>query len=175
MTRLGSAPTTVSPSERIFVGSEVRESQIFGKGLFAAQDVKKGTIVCSFTLGAKVMTEQTYVQACDDGIMPIMRTGTRYAGRYFTFGNEDAPYNFINHSFTPNLLCHCGVVLALQDIGCSEELTLDYRFLIDTIDIAAYDDAPTGRPIRGFPAKEAMLRSARLLIRLLEEVEEWDG
>jgi hypothetical protein len=165
-----------SPGVGMFVPAEVRESSIFGKGLFAVQPLAKGTIVCCFTLGSEVITEQQFVQACADGVHRIMRTGTRYAGRYFTVGNEAADYNFINHSFEPNLLSHCGLVLAKRDVAAGEELTLDYRLLVEPSDVAAYDDAATGRPIRGLTARETILRSARELIALLESVDhKWEG
>jgi hypothetical protein len=160
----------------MFVPAEVRPSTIFGRGLFATQPVAKGTIVCCFTVGSEVITEEQFVQGCAAGVHRIMRTGTRYAGRYFTVGNEGADYNFINHSFEPNLLSHCGLVLARRDVAAGEELTLDYRLLVEPSDVAAYDDTATGTPIRGLPARETILRSARELIALLESVEQsWEG
>jgi len=137
--------------------------------------IKRGNIVCSFTLGSDVTTEDEYVRAVSENRQPITRTGTRYAGKYFTFGNVDAPYNYVNHSFKPNLLCHCGVVMALRDVARGEELTLDYRTLIDTTDAGIYNDAVTGREIRGYPARETMLRTARELVALLESLEDWEG
>jgi hypothetical protein len=159
----------------MFVQTEVRDTGVYGKALYAAQPVRRGTIVCSFTLGSEVTTEDEYVRAVAENRQPVTRTGTRYAGRYFTFGNLDAPYNYVNHSFKPNLLCHCGVVLALRDIDAGEEMTLDYRTLIDTTDVGLYNDAVTGKEIRGWSARETMLRTARELIALLEGVEDWDG
>jgi hypothetical protein len=87
----------------------------------------------------------------------------------------EEPYNFINHSFKPNLLCHCGVVLTAREIGAGEEMTLDYRTLIDTTDVGIYNDAVTGREIRGFGARETLLRTARELVALVESVPEWEG
>jgi hypothetical protein len=159
----------------MFVKTEVRETGVYGKALYAAEPVRKGTIVCSFTLGSDVTTEDEYVRAVAENRQPVTRTGTRYAGKYFTFGNVDVPYNFINHTFKPNLLCHCGVVLALRDIAAGEEMTLDYRTLIDTTEVGIYDDAVTGREIRGFTARETLLRTARELIALVESLEDWAG
>ena len=159
----------------MFIRTDVRESAIFGKGCFAAEAVPAGKIVCCFTLGSEVITEEQFLRGCAEGVPRILRTGTRYAGKYFTVGNEGEPYNFINHSFEPNLLSHCGLILARRDVGAGEELTLDYRLLIDPTDVAAYDDAATGRPIRGFTAKAAILRSARELIELVERTEGWEG
>ena len=159
----------------MFVKTEVRQTARYGKALFAAETIRRGTIVCSFTLGSDVTTEDDYVGGVAEGRQPLTRTGTRYAGRYFTFGNVDAPYNFINHSFAPTLLCHCGVVLALRDLRPGDELTIDYRTLIDTTDTGIYSDAVTGREIRGLSARETILKTARELIALVEGVEGWDG
>ena len=159
----------------MFVEAEVRESGIFGKGLFVTGPVRKGTIVCCFTLGSRVITEEQFVRACEEGDRHITRTGTRYVGKYFTVGNEDQPYTFINHSYSPNLLCHCGIVVARRDLKPGEELTLDYRTLIDPTEVATYDDAVTGRRILGFPARETLLRTAREFIELVEGIEGWEG
>lgn len=159
----------------MFIKTDVKDSGIFGKGLFAGERVPAGRIVCCFTLGSDVITEGEFVQGCADGVRRILRTGTRYAGKHYTVGNEGEPYNFINHSFEPNLLSHCGLILAKRDVEPGEELTLDYRLLVDPSDVAAYDDAETGRPIRGLPPKETILRTARELIALVERVENWEG
>ena len=159
----------------MFVKTEVRQTDRYGKALYAAEPVRKGTIVCSFTLGSQVTTEDEYVRAVAEGRQPLTRTGTRYAGKYFTFGNIDAPYNYINHAFEPSLLCHCGVVLALRDLAPGDELTLDYRTLIDTTDVGIYNDALTGREIRGLGAKETLLKTARELVALIEGVDGWAG
>jgi hypothetical protein len=159
----------------MFVRTETRQTTKYGKALFAAEDIRRGTVVCCFTLGSEVTTEDDYVRGVAEGRQPLTRTGTRYVGKYFTFGNVDAPYNFINHSFTPTLLCHCGVVLALRDLKPGEELTIDYRTLIDTTDTGIYNDSVTGREIRGLSAKETLLKTARELIALVESVEGWEG
>lgn len=159
----------------MFVKTEIRATEKYGSALYAAEPVRRGTIVCSFTLGSAAATEDEYVRAVAEGRQPLTRTGTRYAGKYFTFGNEDAPYNFVNHSFSPTLLCHCGVVFALRDLSPGDELTLDYRTLIDATDVGIYNDAVTGKEIRGWDAKETMLRTARELIGLLESIEGWQG
>jgi hypothetical protein len=159
----------------MFVNTETRQTATYGKALFAAERIRRGTVVCCFTLGSQVTTEDDYVRAVAEGRQPLTRTGTRYVGKYFTFGNADAPYNFINHSFTPTLLCHCGVVLALRDLNPGDELTIDYRTLIDATDTGIYNDAVTGREIRGLSAKETVLKTARELIALVEGVEKWEG
>src|SRR5579859_6296361 len=146
----------------MFVPVEVRDSNIFGKGLFPLEGVKRGTIVCSFTTDAKVITEREYMDAIEKNEYLIVRTGTRYVGKYFTHTEEpDTELNFFNHSFEPNLLCHCGVVIALRDIAVGEEFTVDYRTLVDSTDIGVYNDAKSGQVIKGFSARETLLRTTR--------------
>jgi hypothetical protein len=159
----------------MYIRTEVRESGIFGKGLFALEAVAKGKIVCFFGIGAQVITEERYLAAVAAGERHIIRTGTRYAGKYFTIGNEEQPYTFLNHSFDPNLLCHCGIVLARRAIAGGEELTVDYRTLIDDSDLGTYADAATGQTIRGWSAAETFVRTAREFAAIIEACGEWSG
>ena len=161
----------------MFISVEVRPSKIFGRGLLPLQDVLRGTVICSFTIGSKIITEDQYLEAVRANSYPIVRTGTRYVGKYFTYTDPpDADLNFFNHSFTPNLLVHCGIVIALRDIPAGEELTVDYRYLIDDTEIGVYNDAVTGEPIRGFSPRQTLLHTSRQLIDLLASLDEsWSG
>ncbi len=159
----------------MFVKTEVRDSGIFGKGLYALEAIRRATIVCFFPIGAGVIDEARYLRAIEQDERDIIRTGTRYAGRYFTHGNEQEPYTFINHSFSPNLLCHCGIVVSRNDIDSGQELTLDYRYLVDDTDMGVYQDAVSGRPIKGLSARETFLATARQMIALVESDEQWRG
>jgi len=161
----------------MFVPVQIRPSTIFGKGLFPTTDVNRGTIICSFTTDAKIITEQEYLDAINSNHHLIVRTGTRYIGKYFTHTNEpDTDINFFNHSFDPNLLVHCGVVIALQDIPAGEEFTIDYRTVIDATDIGVYNDAATGKTIKGFSPHQTLLRTTRQLLELAESLnDQWNG
>src|SRR3954471_7350880 len=143
----------------MFVKAEVRDSGVAGKGVFTAEPVGKGTVVGCFTLGSAVATEAEYVRACAERRNPLMRTGTRYVGQYFTYGNEAASYTYMNHSFEPTLLLHCGVLFAKRDLSEGEELTIDYRYALDDTDIGVYADSASGTEIRGYPAKDTLLRT----------------
>jgi hypothetical protein len=159
----------------MFIHTEVRPSGIFGKGLFPLAPVPKGKIICFFAVGAEVITEERFLAAVDAGESHIIRTGTRYAGKYFTIGNEAEPYTFLNHSFDPNLLCHCGIVIARRAIAAEEELTLDYRTLIDDTDLGTYADRATGQIIRGWSAAETFLRTAKEFAAIIEDCGPWNG
>ena len=161
----------------MFVAVEVRPSLIFGNGLFPRQTIRRGTIVCSFTTDAEIITEAEYLDAIRNERYAIVRTGTRYIGKYFTHTDDpDADLNFFNHAFTPNLLVHCGVVIALREIPAGEELTIDYRYLIDDTETGVYNDATTGLPIRGFAARHTLLDTTRQLLALLESLDDqWEA
>ena len=159
----------------MYAATEVRESNIFGKGLFATEPIQRGTILCFFPIGAQVITEERFLRAVVNEERHIVRTGTRFAGKYFTIGNESEPYTYINHSFTPNMLCHCGIVLARRNVPACEELTLDYRTLIDPTDIGIYSDAASGQEIRGYTARETLLRTAAELADILKDIPDWQG
>lgn len=160
----------------MFIPTQIKPSAIFGQGLFADGSVPKGTILCFFSTDARAIAEDQYVKAIAAGDPAITRTGTRLAGRYFTCSHDTAAkLNYFNHSFDPNCLAHCGVILALRDIAGGQELTLDYRTLIDATDIGVYNDAATGQPIRGFGPRQTLLRTARQLIDLIESIDDWEG
>lgn len=161
----------------MFVPVQVRPSNIFGKGLFPTADVRRGTIICSFTTDARVVTESQYLDAIRSNDYLIVRTGTRYAGKYFSCTDQpDTDVNYFNHSFTPNLLVHCGLVIALRDIASGEEFTIDYRTLIDATDVGVYNDAASGQPIKGFSARQTLLRTTKQLLELLEKLDDkWEG
>jgi hypothetical protein len=161
----------------MFIPVEVRPSTIFGNGLFPLQNVKRGTVICSFTINSALITESEYLAAIQENRYLVVRTGTRYVGKYFTFTQEpDTDLNFFNHSFEPNLLVHCGIVIAMQDISAGAELTIDYRYLIDDTEIGVYNDAKSGQPIRGFPPRQTLLDTSKKLIALLETLDDtWQG
>lgn len=161
----------------MFIPVEVRTSNIFGRGLFPLKPVARGTVICSFSTDAKIITEAEYLQAIQENRYLVVRTGTRYVGKYFSYTEQpETELNFFNHAFEPNLLVHCGVVIAERDIAEGEELTIDYRYLIDDTEVGVYNDALTGRPIRGFPPRQTLLETSCRLIKLLESLDEkWTG
>lgn len=78
--------------------------------------------------------------------------------------------NYLNHSFQPNVLWHLGCYWALQDLEPGDELTLDYRPLIDPAWSHRIVDAASAQPLIGLEGKRALLDNAKALVRLLESV-----
>ena len=95
-----------------------------GTGLFAAQDIARGTVVWKFDPSVDSATEAT---ADADMFYPYV---SKQTGRLITPG-DDARH--INHSSTPNLGTRYedgieeDINFALRDIKTGEELTLDYE------------------------------------------------
>ena len=138
----------------LFIPTEVRPSSIFGRGLFLLHPQAKGTIIASFTLDTRPITEVEFIQQVFAGHPAITRTGTRYIGRYFTVSDDTASnLNFFNHSFEPNCLVHCGIVLARRDLPA---------------------DAATGRTIKGLTARQTLLQTAAELIKLIRSLPDWE-
>ncbi len=108
---------------RVWVGT----SHIAGKGLFAAQEIKKGTRIIQY-IGAKIAKEESDRRLA--------------AGNVYIFGlNErysldgDTPKNtarYINHSCDPN--CQTEQfgntiwIVSIKDIQAEEELTYNYGY-----------------------------------------------
>ena len=108
----------------------VGTSRIHGQGLFAAQEIKKGTRIIQY-IGAKIAKEESDRRLA--------------AGNVYIFGlNErysldgDTPKNtarYINHSCDPN--CQTEQfgntiwIVSIKDIQAEEELTYNYGYEVD--------------------------------------------
>ncbi len=105
--------------------TEVRESQIHGKGLFANAPIAQGEIVA--VKGGYVLTQQRWaeierdlgsaeVQISEDLFIAPVRKEQREGGMLYT-----------NHSCDPNVAIQGQIVLvAMKDIAANEELTHDW-------------------------------------------------
>jgi SET domain-containing protein len=157
----------------IFFKTEVRESGTHGEGLFLLEPVKKGEIIGILTHGCGIMTEDEYQRQQAENNKIIIMTAVRWVGKYFLYGDAIGSEEFINHSSDPTMLYHCGVCFATRDLLPGDELTADYGYFLAEKDVFAFSDNATGRPVDGISGREALLRSARELIRLVENDPDW--
>ena len=139
-----------------------------GKGLFSLNAIPKSTVVGYFPIGAKDISEDEYIKGLVEGDRIIIHTGVRYIGRIFLVGEEIKTEEYINHSFTPSLLYHCGILFAKKDIKIGEELTVDYRYFLANHPLATFTDTETNTIVKGFSPHEALIRSTKELIELIE-------
>jgi SET domain-containing protein len=105
----------------------VSTSRIAGQGLFAGQDIKKGTKIIQY-IGEKILREESERRLAA-GSVYIFGLNERYAIDGHTPKNT-ARYS--NHSCDPN--CHTEQfgntiwIVAIQDIRAGEELTYNYGY-----------------------------------------------
>jgi uncharacterized protein len=103
----------------------VGPSQIAGQGLFAAQDIPKGTRIIQY-IGARIPKEES-VERLAQGNMYIFAFNERYDIDGKTLKNKA---RYINHSCDPN--CEAIVtkrtiwIVAVRDIKAGEELSYNY-------------------------------------------------
>ena len=105
-------------------------SRIVGQGLFAAQDITKGTRIIQY-IGAKIPKAES-AERLAQGNTYIFAFNDRYDIDGKTLKNTA---RYINHSCDPN--CEAVVtkrtiwIVAIRDITAGEELTYNYGFAID--------------------------------------------
>lgn len=105
--------------------TEVRESPIHGKGLFATASISKDEIVC--VKGGYIFNRQTL-----NGVAPSLGPAEIQIGDDLFIGplckkDRDGSMIFSNHSCAPNIGVQGQIIfVALRDIRPGEELTHDW-------------------------------------------------
>ncbi|MDH3598716.1 MAG: SET domain-containing protein-lysine N-methyltransferase [Candidatus Tectomicrobia bacterium] len=105
--------------------TEVRESPIHGKGLFAVAPIPKGDIVC--VKGGYIFNRQTL-----NAVAPLLGPAEIQIGDDLFIGplrpeDRDGSMLFSNHSCEPNIGVQGQIIyVALRDIRPGEELTHDW-------------------------------------------------
>jgi SET domain-containing protein len=150
---------------------ETRESAIAGRGVYAMEAVPEGAVIGLFNQNTLIMTEAEYQDAQRRGEQLVIQSAVRLIGDYFVYNSEFTDEEYINHSETPNMLYHCGILFANKPIAVGDELTVDYKYFLATNDVCGFDDRDTGEEVTGLSAREALLQSARELIELFSRAE----
>lgn len=149
----------------------VKRSKIEGYGLYTNEFICKGEIIMFWMANAHLIKELDYniQQSKDDRQM--IATGARYVGDMFLYTDigprKDRYENYINHSFNPTVLYHCGVCFALRDIQPNEELTTDYTYLLSENDQETFIDEASGKEVKGISWHKCLLHTTEQLQKLL--------
>lgn len=108
----------------ILVKTKIGPSPIHGNGLFADEDIPKGTIVWSFNpLVDKILSDEE-IKSLPTVMQEFVDTYSFFdKGKHVLCGDFGM---FINHSDTPNLESTLDDSVALRDIKKGEEITDDY-------------------------------------------------
>jgi uncharacterized protein len=115
----------------LYVETRLKESPIHGLGVFAAHDIKKGTVIWKYDPKFDLTISRAEIEQLPE---PCRRQVLNYAYRcgaddLYIVGVDDSRY--MNHSATPNTeedfsIDPRGLTVASRDIKAGEELTADY-------------------------------------------------
>lgn len=157
----------------LFVATEIKPARCGGMGCFATEAIAKNAIVGILVYRGRLVSEDAYLETLRAGSEAAQCTGTRWVGSYFTVEDQrdefviSNPHEaFINHSYEPTLLFHCGICFATRALAAGSELTVNYEYVLSEGDPHAFRDIDTGRLVRGLSWQEALYRSAAELLHL---------
>jgi SET domain-containing protein len=154
-----------------FYKVETRDSPIAGRGVVAAESMPKGSIVGLLDHHNLILTEKEYQEAQERGEHLIIQSAIRLVGDYFVYNAQITDEEYINHSETPNMLYHCGILFAKTPIAVGDELTVNYKYFLATDDVHSFDDQETEAKVDGLNGKKALQESCKELLELLEETD----
>ncbi|MDR2212060.1 MAG: SET domain-containing protein [Pseudomonadales bacterium] len=136
-----------------------------GKGLFLRQAVRKGQVLVAPDAINRVYNASERAALTPGS--PEDEASVRWFESYHTVSTDWPDDCYVNHSFTPSGLWHLGFIFATRDLDAGEEVTVDYRFLVDDHEVMPFLDTETGREIVGYSWAENLKRSTELLLGLL--------
>lgn len=147
----------------------LNDSPLNGLGLFAAEEIKKSEVVMLWAVNTFMISEKDYNEAQKSNNQIMIKTGCRYVDGIFLYTDVHPKLeNYINHSFSPNMLYHCGICFAKQDIAVGEELTVDYRYILAVDDDNAFIDKKTSQKVDGYDSETCLLKSTEELLKILK-------
>jgi SET domain-containing protein len=150
---------------------ETQDSEIAGRGVYAQEPIAAGAVIGLLNHQNLILTESQYQEAQRRGDQLIIQSAVRLVGDYFVYNSEITDEEYINHSETPNMLYHCGILFAKAPIAAGDELTVDYKYFLATDDVCAFDDRDSGKKVTGLNAKQALLQSCREVMELFSRAE----
>ena len=137
-----------------------------GKGVFLKQPVKKGKVLLAPDAINKLYNE-TERAALIPG-SPEDDACVRWFETFHTVSTDWPDDCYVNHSFNPSGLWHLGFIFATRDMVPGDEITVDYRFVINDNEKMPFLDAETGKEIIGYTWEENLRLSTEQLLALLE-------
>lgn len=132
-----------------------------GQGLFARSACAAGDVLMYPNEAHETLDRAAFLALPAEA--PELASCVRWFADCYTLDRAWSVEAFLNHSFTPNCLWHLGFVFAGRPIEAGEELTIDYRLILDDGVTLDFSDSTTGEAITGFSWEEAMRRSSAAL------------
>jgi hypothetical protein len=145
---------------------EIRDAvHAHGKGVFLREAVRKGQV-----LVAPDAINRVYDAAERAALVPGSPEDdacVRWFESYHTVSTDWPDDCYVNHSFHASGLWHLGFIFATRDLEVGDEVTVDYRFLVDDNEVMPFRDNETGSEIVGYTWAENLKISTQLLLALL--------
>lgn len=146
---------------------EIRSaSHADGKGVFLKTAVHKAQVLVAPDAVDKVYNAQQRAALTPGS--PEDDACVRWFESYHTVSTDWPDDCYVNHSFNPSGLWHLGFIFALRDMQAGEEVTVDYRFLVNDNELMPFHDAETGREIIGYTWEENLRLSTEMLLDILK-------
>lgn len=136
-----------------------------GKGVFLNTAVKRGQVLVAPDAINKIYNAEERAALIPGS--PEDDACVRWFETYHTVSTDWPDDCYVNHSFNPSGLWHLGFVFAMRDLEPGEEVTVDYRYLVNDNEVMPFRDAETGREIIGYTWEENLRRSTEELLALL--------
>lgn len=137
-----------------------------GKGVFLKVAVKRGQI-----LVAPDAINELYDGKARAALVPGSPEDdacVRWFEDFHTVSTDWPDDCYVNHSFNPSGLWHLGFIFAVRDLQPGDEVTVDYRFVVNDNEVMPFRDAETGREIVGYTWAENLRLSTRMLLDILK-------
>ena len=137
-----------------------------GKGVFLTAAAKRGQI-----LVAPDAINELYDGAARAALVPGSPEDdacVRWFEDFHTVSTDWPDECYVNHSFTPSGLWHLGFIFAVRDMQAGDEVTVDYRFVVNDNEVMPFRDAETGREIVGYTWDENLRLSTQMLLDILK-------
>ena len=145
---------------------EIRDAvHAHGKGVFLKEGVRKGQVLVAPDAINRVYNAEERAALVPGS--PEDDACVRWFESYHTVSTDWPDDCYVNHSFTPSGLWHLGFIFATRDLAAGDEVTVDYRFLVDDNEVMPFRDAETGEEIVGYTWDENLRRSTEALLALL--------
>jgi hypothetical protein len=144
----------------------VQDSKISGAGLglFTTSPIKRGQIIVYPNQENQTISHAEFIKLPEDSIE--FASSIRWFEDTYTVDPEWNLECYFNHSFEASCLWHLGFVFALRDLKAGDELTIDYRVLLQEGGQLEYLDAETNLPIVGLSWRDKMLFTTKKLLEI---------
>jgi hypothetical protein len=137
-----------------------------GKGVFLKQAVTRGQVVVAPDAINKLYSHEERAALVPGS--PEDEASVRWFETWHTVSTDWPDECYVNHSFSPSCLWHLGFIFALRDLQPGDEVTVDYRFVINDNEVMPWVDNETGQQIVGYTWEENLRKSTEQLLAVLK-------